>query len=107
MLSPFVPAIVATGRSRVEKLLMRHDLIIIDEVGFVPFSQQGANMLFTFVSQRYPQGSVLVTTNLASDDWGEVFGNALSVDPLHRLTGATYSGNITAPSNMSTAAWAT
>jgi DNA replication protein DnaC len=73
--------------SRVEKLLMKQDLIIIDEVGFVPFSQQGANMLFTFVSQRYLQGSLLVTTNLAFADWGEVFGNALSVGPLlDRLT---------------------
>lgn len=73
--------------SRVEKLLMKHDLIIIDEVGFVPFSQQGANMLFTFVSQRYLQGALLVTTNLAFADWGEVFGNALSVGPLlDRLT---------------------
>lgn len=73
--------------SRVEKLLMLYDLVIIDEVGFVPFSQQGANMLFTFVSQRYLQGSLLVTTNLAFADWGEVFGNALSVGPLlDRLT---------------------
>lgn len=73
--------------SRLERLLMNQDLIIIDEVGFVPFSQQGANMLFTFVSQRYLQGSLLVTTNLAFADWGEVFGNALSVGPLlDRLT---------------------
>ena len=73
--------------SRVEALLLRHDLIIIDEVGFVPFSQQGASMLFTFVSQRYLQGSLLVTTNLAFADWGEVFGDARSVGPLlDRLT---------------------
>lgn len=73
--------------SRLERLLMKQDLIIIDEVGFVPFSQSGANMLFTFVSQRYLQGSLLVTTNLAFADWGEVFGNALSVGPLlDRLT---------------------
>lgn len=44
-------------------------------------------MLFTFVSQRYLRGSLLVTTNLAFADWGEVFGNALSVGPLlDRLT---------------------
>lgn len=73
--------------SRVEALLLRHDLIIIDEVGFVPFSQQGASMLFTFVSQRYLQGSLLVTTNLAFGDWGEAFGDARSVGPLlDRLT---------------------
>jgi DNA replication protein DnaC len=73
--------------SRLEKLLMKQELVIVDEVGFVPFSQQGANMLFTFVSQRYLQGSLLVTTNLAFADWSEVFGNALSVGPLlDRLT---------------------
>jgi DNA replication protein DnaC len=73
--------------SRVEKILLKQDLIIIDEVGFVPFSQQGANMLFTFVSQRYLQGSLLVTTNLAFADWGQVFGKAQSVGPLlDRLT---------------------
>jgi DNA replication protein DnaC len=44
-------------------------------------------MLFAFVSQRYLQGSLLVTTNLAFADWGKVFGNALSVGPLlDRLT---------------------
>ncbi len=44
-------------------------------------------MLFTFVSQRYLQGSLLVTTNLAFADWGEVFGDARSVGPLlDRLT---------------------
>ena len=44
-------------------------------------------MLFTFVSQRYLQGSPLVTTNLAFADWREVFGNALTVGPLlDRLT---------------------
>ncbi len=73
--------------SRLEKLLMKQDLVIIDEVGFVPFAKQGANMLFTFVSQRYLQRSLLVTTNLAFADWSEVFGNALSVSPLlDRLT---------------------
>jgi len=73
--------------SRVEKSLLNQDLIIIDEVGFVPFSQQGADMLFTFVSQRYLQGSLLVTTNLAFADWGQVFSSARSVGPLlDRLT---------------------
>lgn len=73
--------------SKLEATLMKQDLIIIDEVGFVPFSQQGANMLFTFVSQRYLRGSLLVTTNLPFADWGTVFGNALSVSPLlDRLT---------------------
>ena len=59
---------------------MKQDLItkprldvVIDEVGFVPFSQQGVEMLFTFVAQKYLRGSLLVTTNLAFADWTQVF----------------------------------
>jgi len=59
--------------TRLESTLMKQDLIIIDELGFVPFSQQGSQMLFSFISQRYLQASVLITTNLAFTDWTEVF----------------------------------
>ena len=59
--------------SRLEKMLLKQDLIIIDELGFVPFSQQGAQMLFTFISQRYRRGSLLITTNLPFTDWTQVF----------------------------------
>jgi DNA replication protein DnaC len=67
--------------TRLEHWLLKHDLLIVDEVGFVPFSQRGAQMLFTFISQRYLRGSLLVTSNLAFSEWPEVFG-----DP--RLTSA-------------------
>jgi DNA replication protein DnaC len=67
--------------SRLETWLMKQDVIILDEVGFVPFSQRGAQMLFAFVSQKYLRGSLLVTSNLAFAEWTEVFG-----DP--RLTSA-------------------
>jgi DNA replication protein DnaC len=59
--------------SRLEKSLLKHRLIIIDELGFIPFSQQGAQMLFTFISQRYQQGSLLITTNLPFTEWTQVF----------------------------------
>ena len=58
--------------SKLETRLMKHDLIIIDEVGFVPFSQKGAQMLFTFVSQKYLRGSLIVTSNLVFADWTQV-----------------------------------
>jgi len=60
---------------------MRYQLIILDELGFVPFSQSGAQMLFGFISQRYQRGSLIITTNLGFAEWTEVFG-----DP--RLTSA-------------------
>jgi len=73
--------------SRLENTLMKQDLIIIDELGFVPFSQQGSQMLFSFISQRYLQGSVLITTNLAFTDWTEVFQDPRLVGALlDRLT---------------------
>jgi len=67
--------------SRLENALRKQQLIIIDELGFVPFSQQGAQMLFTFISQRYQQGSLLITTNLPFAEWTQVFQD-------HRLLGA-------------------
>jgi DNA replication protein DnaC len=67
--------------SKLETWLMKQELVILDEVGFVPFSQRGAQMLFAFVSQKYLRGSLIVTSNLAFAEWTAVFG-----DP--RLTSA-------------------
>ena len=64
-----------------QKRLSRLKLLIIDELGFVPLSKTGAELLFEVFSQRYQRGSVLVTTNLPFDEWKEVFGS-------ERLTGA-------------------
>ena len=64
-----------------QRLLSRLSLLIIDELGFVPLSPTGAELLFEVFSQRYERGSILVTTNLPFDEWTEVFGS-------DRLTGA-------------------
>ena len=64
-----------------QKKLSRFKLLIIDELGFVPLSKAGAELLFEIVSQRYERGSILITTNLPFDEWTEVFGS-------ERLTGA-------------------
>ena len=56
-------------------------LLIIDELGFVPLSKTGAELLFEVFSQRYERGSILVTSNLPFDEWTEIFGS-------ERLTGA-------------------
>ena len=64
-----------------QRQLSRLNLLIIDELGFVPMSPTGAERLFEVFSQRYERGSILVTTNLPFDEWTEVFGS-------ERLTGA-------------------
>ena len=64
-----------------QRQLSRLNLLIIDELGFVPLSRTGAELLFEVFSQRYERGSILVSTNLPSEEWTEVFGS-------ERLTGA-------------------
>ena len=64
-----------------QRQLSRLNLLIVDELGFVPLSRTGAELLFEVFSQRYERGSILVTTNLPFDEWTEVFGS-------ERLTGA-------------------
>jgi len=61
--------------------LGRHQLLILDELGYVPFSKAGAELLFEVVSRAYEQTSLIVTTNLPFENWTEVMGS-------ERLTGA-------------------
>ena len=51
------------------------DLLIIDELGYLPVEKQGADLLFQIISNRYETGSVVVTTNRPFADWGRVFNN--------------------------------
>ncbi len=72
---------------KLEASLARYDLIILDELGFVPFSKEGAEALFTFCSGRYERGSMIITTNLDFARWKEIFGDeALTGALLDRLT---------------------
>jgi DNA replication protein DnaC len=66
---------------RLQKQLAGHKLLIIDELGFVPLSKTGAELLFELISQRYERGATLITSNLPFDEWTETFGS-------ERLTGA-------------------
>ena len=62
-------------------------LLIMDELGFVPLSRTGAELLFEVFSQRYERGSILVTTNLPSDEWTEIFASERLIGTLlDRLT---------------------
>jgi DNA replication protein DnaC len=66
---------------RLQTQLAAHKLLIIDELGYVPLSPTGAELLFEVFSQRYERGSTLVTSNLPFEEWTSVFGS-------ERLTGA-------------------
>lgn len=57
------------------KKIRRYKLIIIDEVGYIPFDHDAANLFFQLVASRYEQGSILLTSNLPFGRWGEVFGD--------------------------------
>ncbi len=66
---------------RLQKQLASHELLIIDELGFVPLSKTGAELLFELISQRYERGATIITSNLPFDEWTATFGE-------ERLTGA-------------------
>jgi DNA replication protein DnaC len=66
---------------RLQKQLASHELLIIDELGFVPLSRTGAELLFELISQRYERGATIITSNLPFDEWNITFGE-------ERLTGA-------------------
>ena len=61
---------------RLQKQLAKQDLLIVDELGYVPLSKTGAELLFEIFSQRYEQASTLVTSNLPFNEWTEIFGVA-------------------------------
>ena len=66
---------------RLQRQLAAYKLLVIDELGYVPLSQTGAELLFEVFSQRYERGSTIVTSNLPFDEWTGVFAS-------ERLTGA-------------------
>jgi len=67
---------------RFRKLMARQDLLILDELGYVPASKAGSELLFDIISTAYERQSLIVTSNLPFESWTEVLGS-------ERLTGAT------------------
>jgi len=72
---------------RLLKRYSRYDLLILDELGYIPFSREGAELLFQVLAERYEKGSVMITSNLGFADWNQVFGDqAMTAALLDRLT---------------------
>ena len=76
--------IVTKSQQRLKRI-RRSDLVIIDEIGFLPITKQEANMFFQVVSQLYENTSIIITSNKGFDEWPEFIGDPLCQDSCRRV----------------------
>lgn len=81
LVNEMVESAKAHQLSRLDARLSKYDLVVLDEVGYVPFHADGARLLFNFISSRYERGPLVITSNLEFGKWTSVFGD-------EQLTGA-------------------
>jgi hypothetical protein len=66
--------------SRIISRYARYGLLLVDELGYVPFSKEGAELLLQVLAERHERGSVIITSNLGFADWTQVFGEVFKVE---------------------------
>ena len=75
------------GLKRTINRFFGYGLLIVDELGYVPFSKEGAELLFQVLAERHERKSVIITTNLGFGDWTQIFGEpTLTAALLDRVT---------------------
>ncbi len=75
LLDELVAAEVSHALGKLLDHLRRVDLLVIDELGYLPIDGRRANLFFQLVATRYTKGSIIITSNVAFDGWGRVFGD--------------------------------
>jgi DNA replication protein DnaC len=82
--------------ARVIKRYASYGLLIVDELGYVPFSKEGAELMFQVLAERHERRSVIITTNLGFGDWIQIFGDpTLTAALLDRITHKAFTINCT------------